>query len=217
MRQALVLVLVPLLFAQNSSGPRRVNLPTSKVLNLPSPGYLSSLNGFTPTIAVSPDGRYAALLNDGYGSVSEHGRQSIAVLDLQSNQLTTFPDDRFGEEARQSYFIGLVFGSKGSEGSDGSELYASVGSITDPLGTKSGDLGNGIAVYHFQDGKITPERFLKMPPQSIAAGKRIAIDLNKTSLAGQREAIPYPAGLAIVPGTPTSCWSRTTFQIPWFY
>ncbi len=202
MRQALVLVLVPLLFAQNSSGPRRVNLPTSKVLNLPSPGYLSSLNGFTPTIAVSPDGRYAALLNDGYGSVSEHGRQSIAVLDLQSNQLTTFPDDRFGEEARQSYFIGLVFGSKGSEGSDGSELYASVGSITDPVGTKSGDLGNGIAVYHFQDGKITPERFLKMPPQSIAAGKRIAIDLNKTSLAGQREAIPYPAGLAIVPGNP---------------
>jgi DNA-binding beta-propeller fold protein YncE len=196
LRQAVVLVLVPLLFAQNSSGPRRVDLPTSKVLTLPAPGYLVPLNGFTPTIAVSPDGRYAALLNDGYGSESAHGRQSIAVLDLQSNQLATFPDDRFGEEARQSYFIGLAFGSKGSE------LYASVGSITDPMGAKSGDLGNGIAVYHFQDGKISAERFLKMPPQPIAVGKRIAVDLNQPSLAGQREAIPYPAGLAVVRGKP---------------
>lgn len=202
MRQVLVLVLVPLLFAQNSSNPEHVNLPTSKVLNLPSPGYLSSLNGFTPTIAVSPDGRYAALLNDGYGSESAHGRQSISILNLRTNQLTTFPDDRFGEEARQSYFIGLVFGSKGSESSDADELYASVGSITDPTGVRSGDLGNGIAVYRFQDGKIAPLRFLKMPPQPIAAGKRIAMDLNKASLAGQREAIPYPAGLAIVPGKP---------------
>jgi hypothetical protein len=179
-----------------------VNLPTSKVLNLPSPGYLSPLNGFTPTIAVSPDGRYAALLNDGYGSESAHGRQSIAILDLRSNQLATFPDDRFGEEARQSYFIGLVFGSKGSDGSDGNELYASVGSITDPTGVRAGDLGNGIAVYSLQDGKLTPERFLKMPARPIAAGKRIAIDLNKTTLAEQREAIPYPAGLALVPGKP---------------
>ena len=191
-----LLLLQPLLFAQDSNNPHYVNLPTSKVLNLPSPGYVSSLNGFTPTIALSPDGRYAAFLNDGYGSESTHGKQSIAVLDLQSNQLTTYPDDRFGEEAHQSYFIGLVFGS------DGSELYASVGSITDPVGARSGDLGNGIAVYRFQEGKITPERFLKMPPQPIAAGKKIAIDLNKTSLAQQRGAIPYPAGLAIIPGEP---------------
>ncbi len=196
MRQMLVLLLAPLLFAQDSSGPRVVNLPTSKVLNLPSPGYLSSLNGFTPTIALSPDGRYAALLNDGYGSQSTHGRQSIAILDLQSNQLTTFPDERFGEEARQSYFIGLVFSSRRNE------LYASVGSITDPTGAKSGDLGNGIAVYRFQEGKITPDRFLRVPPQPIAAGKRIAIDLKDTLLAKRREAISYPAGLAIIPGNP---------------
>jgi len=196
LRQVLVLVLAPLLFAQNSASPGHVNLPTSKVLNLPSPGYLTSLNGFTPTIAMSPDGRYAALLNDGYGTTAAYGRQSIAVFDLQENQLNTFPDDRFGEDARQSYFIGLAFGSNGNE------LYASVGSITDPTGDRSGDLGNGIAVYSFRDGKITPKRFLKMPPQSIAAGKRVAHGLNESSLASERKAIPYPAGLAVIPGDP---------------
>ena len=47
---------------------RHVNLPTSKELIGRAPGLLTSLNGFTPTMVVSPDKRYAALLHDGYGS-----------------------------------------------------------------------------------------------------------------------------------------------------
>ena len=114
--------------------------------------------------------------------------QSIAVLDLKTNQLSDYPDKRFGEEVHQSYFLGLFFSS------DGKHLYASVGSITDPTGQKAGDTGNGIAVYSFVEGKVAPERFIAIEPQPLAAGKKVAIGLQKTP-AGT--AIPYPAGLAL--------------------
>ncbi len=115
--------------------------------------------------------------------------QSIAVLDLKTNQITEYPDKRFGEDVHQSYFLGMVFGS------DGKHLYASVGSITDPTGEKPGDTGNGIAVYSFTNGKVAPERFIAIEPQALAAGKKVAIGLQKTPPG---TAISYPAGLALV-------------------
>jgi DNA-binding beta-propeller fold protein YncE len=166
-----------------------IPLPTSKSLTVPTPGRIGSTNSFPATITVSPDGRYAALLNDGYGTQETMAMQSIAVLDLKTNQITDFPDRRFGEEVHQSYFLGLVFGS------DGKHLYASVSSITDPTGQKPGDTGNGIAVYSFAGGKVAPERFIAIEPQSLAAGKRVAVGVQKTPPA---TAIPYPAGLALV-------------------
>ncbi len=59
--------------------------------------------------------------------------------------------------AQQTYFIGLAWSS------DGNELYASMASLTDPEGKKSGNTGNGIAVYRFANGALTPDRFLKLP------------------------------------------------------
>ncbi|MGA2021184.1 MAG: beta-propeller fold lactonase family protein, partial [Candidatus Sulfotelmatobacter sp.] len=170
-------------------GPSSIPLPTSKTLMTPSPGRIASTNSFPATIALSPDGRYAALLNDGYGTQETVGTQSIAVLDLKTNQLADYPDKRFGEEVHQSYFLGLVFGS------DGKHLYASVGSITDPTGQKAGDTGNGIAVYSFAGGKVVAERFIAIEPQALAEGKKVAIALQKTP-AGT--AISYPAGLALI-------------------
>ncbi len=171
----------------------RINLPTSKSLTLPVPGYLARTNSFPATIALSPDGRYAALLNQGYGTQETGARQSIAILDLSNNQLHDFPDDRLSDEysTRQSYFIGLAFSS------DGKHLYASMGSITDPTGEKPTSTGNGIAVYKFVDGQVTPERFIKIAPQPIAEGKEVAYGLRKTP-AGT--ALPYPAGFAVLPG-----------------
>ncbi len=166
-----------------------IPLPTSKMLTVPAPGRIGSTNSFPATIALSPDGRYAALLNDGYGTQETLAMQSIAVLDLKTNQLTDYPDKRFSDHALQSYFLGLVFSS------DGKHLYASVGSITDATGEKSGDTGNGIAVYSFNDGKVAPERFISIAPQPLAAGKKVAFGLRKTP-AGT--AIPYPAGLALL-------------------
>jgi DNA-binding beta-propeller fold protein YncE len=186
---ALILALSITASAQQSNPASTIPLPTSKILTTPSPGRIGSTNSFPATIALSPDGRYAALLNDGYGTQETQAAQSIAVLDLKTNQLSDFPDKRFGDEAHQSYFLGLVFSS------DGKQLYASVGSITDPTATKSGNTGNGIAVYNFSDGKVAPDRFIAIPPQAIPESHAVASALQKTP-AGT--AIPYPAGLALV-------------------
>ncbi len=166
-----------------------INLPTSKLLTVPSPGKIGSTNSFPVTIALSPDGRYAALLNDGYGTQESLAHQSIAILDLMNNHLVDYPDARLSDESYQSYFLGLVFSS------DGKRLYASVGSISDPTGEKAGNTGNGIAVYSFAGGKVAPERFIPIAPQTLAAGKKVAIGLQKTPPG---TAIPYPAGLALV-------------------
>ena len=186
-------VLVCIYVAARAANDRRVlQLPTSKNLTLPVPGYIARTNSFPGAIAVSPDGRYAALLNMGFGTQESGGRQSIAILDLKNNQLRDFPDDRLGDDARQSYFIGIAFSS------DGKRLYASMGSVTDPTGEKAGDLGNGIAVYKFADGQVSPDRFLKIPPQKLADGKEVAYGLRKG--IPLETAIPYPAGFAVLPG-----------------
>ncbi len=143
-----------------------IPLPTSKRLTIPIPGRIGATNSFPATIALSPDGRYAALLNDGYGTQETMAMQSIAVLDLKTNQISEYPDKRFGEDVHQSYFLGLVFGS------DGKHLYASVGSITDPTGEKPGDTGNGIAVYSFADGKVAPERFIAIAAAVARGGEK---------------------------------------------
>jgi DNA-binding beta-propeller fold protein YncE len=186
---AVSLLLGIMVVARAADRHRVIQLPTSKNLTVPVPGYIARTNGFPATIAVSPDARYAALLNQGYGTQESGGRQSIGILDLGNNQLRDFPDDRLGNDARQSYFIGLAFSS------DGKHLYASMGSITDPTGEKPASTGNGIVVYKFADGQVTPERFIKIPPQRLGAGKEIAYALRKTP-AGT--AIPYPAGFAVL-------------------
>jgi DNA-binding beta-propeller fold protein YncE len=196
-RYRLILVVIVLTFqgivasqeTPSAQPAKSLSLPTGKTLTVPSPGRIGSTNSFPTTITMSPDGRFAALLNDGYGTQETQATQSIAVLDLKTNLIADFPDKRFGEEAHQSYFLGLVFGS------DGKHLYASVGSISDATGEKPGDTGNGIAVYSFTNGKVVPERFITIAPQTLAAGKKVSVELQKTP-AGT--AIPYPAGLALI-------------------
>jgi DNA-binding beta-propeller fold protein YncE len=159
------------------------------VITEPTPGIIGNVNSFPATIAISPDHHYAAFLNDGYGTEKAGVRQSISVLDLKKNAIMDFPDARFSERAHQSFFLGLAFSS------DGEHLYASVGSITDPMGVKPGDLGNGLAVYRFKQGKLSPERFTKVPPQQLAPGKKVGYALRKTP---EGTALPYPAGLTII-------------------
>lgn len=173
-------------FGQANESP--INLPSSKKLTVPSPGHIGSTNTFPVTMAISPDGHYAALLNDGHGSQESLGKQSVAVLNLATNRITDYPDARLAEDAHQSYFIGMAFSS------DGKHLYASVGSLTDPTGTRSGDTGNGVAVYSFVQGKVTPERFLRIPLQPLSSGKKLAAGFS----APANMAIPYPAGLTVI-------------------
>ena len=50
-------------------------------------------------------------------------------------------------------------------------------------------------MYSFADGKVAPERFIKIPPQRVAEGKRVA---RVSDHAPKGTAVPYPAGLAVI-------------------
>ena len=186
---AAVLVSALVIVYGQTQARRQINLPTSKVIDAPVEGRIGDLNSFPATIALSPDGHYAALLNDGYGTQETLAKQSITVLDLSTNKVSDFPDARLGEDAAQSYFLGLAFSS------DGKHLYASMGSITDPGGNKPAHTGNGIAVYGFANGRVTPQSFLKIPPQQLARGKIVSKGLFKFP---KGQAISYPAGMAVL-------------------
>jgi YVTN family beta-propeller protein len=175
--------------AQESSVKRRIPLPSSKVLLSPAPGHPQPTNSFPTALAPSPDGRYLALLNNGRGVVESGYQQSIAILDLASHRISDFPDPRLKVNARQTYFLGLAFSS------DGKAIYASIASLTDPTGQQPDDTGNGIAVYSFQDGKLAPERFVKIPLRTLAPGKQPGKIFRH---APPGTAIPYPAGLAVL-------------------
>jgi DNA-binding beta-propeller fold protein YncE len=183
--------LVFLVFSGSLSAQQKktINLPSSKKLMAPAPGDPRAIGSLPTNIVVSPNGKYAAILENGYGTTALNQQQGIAVLNLETSAITEFPDARLGPKAKQSYFLGLVFSG------DGKYLYASMGSLTDPTGKSAGDTGNGIAVYSFADGKVAPERFIKIPPQKVAQGKRVA---RVSENAPKGTAVPYPAGLAVV-------------------
>jgi hypothetical protein len=118
-------ILLAAICAGQSTSPTQ--LPNGRLLAT-VPGRPRPTNSLPSAAAVSPDQRYVALLNAGYGTYDSEERQSIAIFDRQSNQLTDFPDERLGQKAKQSYFLGLAFSR------DGRQLYASMSSLTDPLG-----------------------------------------------------------------------------------
>jgi DNA-binding beta-propeller fold protein YncE len=185
----LIVFLAPLLCQQKIQSTGTA-LPTGKSLAA-GDGRVGKLNSFPATIVLTPDRRYAAMLHAGYGTQQTRDCQSISVFAFRTGKIADFPDDRLCEDARQSYFLGLVFSA------DGNHLYASLGSITDATGEKPGDTGNAIAVYAFQGGTLTRERLIKIAPQPLASGKWVAHALFKT---GKGNAIPYPGGMAVVPG-----------------
>lgn len=164
-------------------------LPSGQILSSEIPGKPEAANSFPGTVAVSPDDRYVAILNYGWGVPASGYAQSISILTVATNQLEDFPDARMRIEAHQTYFDGLAFSS------DGSRLYASVGSNTDPEGKQPGDLGNGIAVYSFAEGKLQPSGFLPIPLQDVPSGKHRNPAL---AVVPDGKMIPYPAGLAVI-------------------
>jgi YVTN family beta-propeller protein len=62
-------------------------------------------------------------------------------------------------------------------------------SFTDPLGKMPGDTGNGIAVYKFEDGRVTSERFLALSPRVRIPNVKL-----RRSEFGD---VTYPAGLSV--------------------
>lgn len=174
-----------------AAGPlvaQTLDLPTSKQLTLPVPGAPQRINSLPMSIAVSPGGRYIVTVNAGYGTFESDYEQSLSVLDTATGKVSDFPDARTLVNAKQTLYSGLAFSR------DGSRLYASIGSISDPLGAREGDTGSGVVVYRFHDGIIEPERILHLPLQQLAPG-------HTTRLIGDKDGdkgVPFPAAVAVI-------------------
>jgi len=177
--------------AQGVPEKRSIPLPSSKILLSPAPGSPEPTNSFPTALAVSPNGRYAALLNNGRGVEESGYQQSIAIVDLSSGRVRDFPDPRLKVGAKQTYFLGLAFSNNGES------IYASIASLNDPAGQQPDDTGNGIAVYSFEGGSVAAQRFIKLPLPPLAPGKQPGTVFYK---APKDTAVPYPAGLAAVSG-----------------
>ncbi|HEV2136148.1 MAG TPA: phosphoesterase [Terracidiphilus sp.] len=166
-----------------------IDLPSSKALIGTIPGHPRRLNSLPVSMAISPDGRYVVTVNDGYGTYESDYDQSLSVLDTQTNTLTDFPEPRTALHAsKQTLYSGLSFSR------DGEHIYASMGSLSDPTGAKGSDTGSGIVVYSFSAGKITPERFIKLPMQPLPTGHVTQLPDDSTSNQG----VPFPAAIAAV-------------------
>ena len=176
----------------SSAKAGKVTLPTSKLLLQPVPGDPQPTNSFPAATALSPDGKYLALLNDGYGTFESGYHQSIAVLDVASNKLTDFPDSRLERRAHQTYFYGLAFSG------DGKKLYASMSSMTDPTAKDPGDTGTGIAIYNFQDGKVEASDFIRFPASNRPAQPKLAPeDADEVRVTGPGVTVPFPTGITV--------------------
>ncbi len=166
-----------------------IHLSTSKEILGPVPGNPQRLNSLPMAAAWSPDHRYLALVNAGYGTVESNYDQSIAILDTNTGKLTDYPEARTASDSHQTLYSGLAFSA------DGSELYASLDSISAPEGGKPDETGNSIAVYRFNGDSLTPERLIPVPMRELSGGQKQ--ELGATDLP-QDKAIPAPSGLAVV-------------------
>ena len=77
------------------------NVPSGHQL-MDVPGGPQPTNNLPTVLTVSPDKRYVAVLNNGYGSYTSDQKQSIAILDLASNRLTDFPESLMASKAAQT-------------------------------------------------------------------------------------------------------------------
>jgi DNA-binding beta-propeller fold protein YncE len=169
------------------------NLSNSKQLLEPVPGAPRRLNSLPMGIAQSPDGRFLAILNAGYGTYESQYAQSIALLDTDSGKLADFPELRTQLAAPQTFYQGIAFSI------DNTHVYASLDSLTAPEGGKGNETGNAIAVYKVIDGALVAERLIPVPLQRLAPGK--TQNRLGAALPGGM-AIPAPAGIAVVPRAP---------------
>jgi DNA-binding beta-propeller fold protein YncE len=177
------------LSAQDSQ-EKVMDLPSGHQLLLPVAGEAQRVNSLPISTTASPDGRWVVTLNAGYGTLESGYKQSLAVLNVKTGALRDFPDSRTLIRAKQTFFSGLAFSA------DGTRVYASLASITDPEGTRNGDTGSGVAVYGFADGVLTPQNFLKLPLVKLAAGRHSLLRTADDGTMG----IPYPAAIAVLPG-----------------
>ena len=168
---------------------REIDLPSSKTLGT-VPGNPQRLNSLPMSMAVSPDGRYVVTVNAGYGTFESGYMESLAVMDTRTGKVEDFPDARTLVEAKQTLYSGLAFSA------DGAHVYASMGATSDPVGDGKKKTGNGVVVYGFREGKVAAERFMPIPLQKLAGGRRTKLIGGIDGAVG----VPFPAAILVLPG-----------------
>ena len=144
------------------------------------------------SLVLSPDGRYAVVVNAGFGTFESGYMQSLAVLDSVTGILTDFPESQTGtgRDSQETLYSGLQFSR------DGGRVYASLASLTHSVGGGERP-GSGILVYRFLEGKLTRDHILPLLAQPLAAQHLTRLPKGDASNLG----VPYPADLALIPGT----------------
>jgi DNA-binding beta-propeller fold protein YncE len=165
-----------------------IDLPSSKQLIGEAPGHPQRLNGLPISMAISPDGRYVVTVDAGYGTFESQYDQSLSVLDTHDGALVDFPDPRTSPRKQQTLYSGLAFSR------DGSHIYASMASMSDPKGEGAGNTGSGIIVYSFKGGRIAPERLIRLPVVQLPPGRKTHLPSGSESDQG----VPYPAAIAVI-------------------
>jgi DNA-binding beta-propeller fold protein YncE len=165
-----------------------IDLPSSKQLIGEAPGAPQRINGLPISMAISPDGRYVVTLNAGYGTFESQYDQSLAVLDTQTGALVDFPEPRTAPRNKQTLYSGLAFSR------DGSHIYASMASLSDPKGEGPGNTGSGILVYSFKEGRIASEHLIPLPVATLPPGRKTRLPEGTDSDRG----VPYPAAIAVL-------------------
>jgi DNA-binding beta-propeller fold protein YncE len=168
-----------------------IPLPTSKKILTPAPGSPQMLNSLPMAAAWSPDHRYLALVNAGFGTVESDYQQSIAVLDTTSGKLIDFPIALTDVLQPQTLYSGIAFSA------DGSHLYVSFDSISEPKASKPEETGNAIGVYLFTGNELTLDRTIPVPLRQLTG--KMSQHHGDMKLP-ENEAIPAPAGLVSVKG-----------------
>jgi hypothetical protein len=169
-------------FPQDGGGWQAVSLPSGKVLHEPPAGtFISDLNAFPINSAISPNGRYIAFLNNGYGHPSSGFHKSIALYDRVSGQLSDTAEPGTGlnfdgpMDISTTYY-GIAFSSTGSR------LYVSIASTKrhPQLGDRT---QNGIRMYRVTDEGLAPIGSIQVHPAQIR----------------------FPAGIRLNNPAPTPC------------
>jgi len=165
-----------------------VPLPSGKVLLEPPAGkFLSDLNAFPINSAISPDGRYVAFLNNGFGHSSSGFRKSIAIYDRVTGQVSDTQEPGTGlyfdgpADISTTYY-GIAFSTSGSR------LYVSIASTKKDrrLGDRT---QNGIRIYRIGERGLRPDGVIQILPSQIPfpAGAK----LNNPA--------PTPSGFSVAP------------------
>ncbi len=151
-----------------------INLSTSKQIHEPVPGSPVRLNSLPMGVAWSPDHRYLAMVNAGFGTVDSNYSQSIAIVDTAGPDTggkpalpasRDFPDRAPSLAPARRCTRGSPFRS------------------TEPASVRQHRFADGIpkAVMRttpatqllstrFANGELTPERLIPIPLQHLAAG-----------------------------------------------